>query len=119
MQKVLDDIPDGRLRAYIVWEPMIPGDSREWAEARTREFSDKRLRYFWDGGRLTGKEWQKVLGTKRAAWDVYLLYGTSRRWGSQPLLPDFWMHQLNDETIAPRLDESAFEVVARDLLNQR
>ncbi len=97
---------------------MISGDTREWAETETGEFRDKRLRYFWDGDRLTGRQWQEVLGTNRVAWDVYLLFGKASRWDDAPVPPDFWMHQLNDEREAPRLDEAAFEARATELLGR-
>ncbi len=45
MHKVLKNIPDDELRAYIVWLPMFPGDSRDWAKTRSGEFSDRRLTY--------------------------------------------------------------------------
>ena len=67
MQSVLKNVPDDRLRAYIVWLPMFPGDSRSWAQTRSNEFSDARLSYYWDGGRLTGDDWGKVLGIDRTA----------------------------------------------------
>lgn len=118
MQKVLKEIPDERLRAYIVWLPMFPGDSRKWAQTRADEFSDKRLSYYWDGEKLSGKEWQKLLGTKREAWDVYLLYGAASQWDKEPATPDFWMHQLGGVTHAPTLDEEAFETKVKELLSQ-
>jgi hypothetical protein len=118
MQQVLKAVPDDRLRAYIVWLPMIPGDSREWAKTRTAEFSDKRLSYYWDGERLSGKEWQKVLGLKSVAWDVYFLYGAANVWDKEPAVPDFWMHQLGGVTTAPRLNEAAFEAKVKEVLNQ-
>jgi protein-disulfide isomerase len=95
MQKVLKAIPDERLRVYIVWLPMFPGDSRKLAQTRSDEFSDKRVSYYWDGEKIAGKAWQNVLGTKREAWDVYLLYGAESQWDKDPPTPDFWMHQLS------------------------
>jgi hypothetical protein len=118
MQKVLKAIPDERLRAHIVWLPMFPGDSRKWAQTRSDEFSDKRLSYYWDGEKLTGNQWQKLLGTKREAWDVYLLYGAGSQWDKEPATPDFWMHQLSGVKHAPHLDEEAFETKVKELLNQ-
>src|SRR5205807_7701120 len=98
MQKVLKNVSDDRLRAYIVWLPMFPGDSQEWAKIRSDEFSNKRLSYYWDGNKLTGQQWQQVLGTSRTAWDVYLLYSAESRWDEEPAAPDFWMHQLGGVT---------------------
>jgi len=106
------------LKVYIVWLPMFPGDSREWAKIRTTEFSDKRLSHYWDGDKLAGKEWQKVLGTKREAWDVYLLYGAASQWEKEPAAPDFWMHQLGGVTTAPRLDQAVLEAKAKELLSK-
>jgi hypothetical protein len=117
MQKVLKAIPDDRLKVYIVWLPMFPGDSRKWAQTRSDEFSDKRIRYYWDGERISGKSWQKVLGTKKEAWDVYLLYGADSQWEKESVTPDFWMHQLGGLTHAPQLDEAAFTAKAKELLS--
>jgi hypothetical protein len=118
MQKVLKAIPDERLRVYIVWLPMFPGDSRKWAQTRSDEFSDKRVSYYWDGEKIAGKAWQKTLGTKREAWDVYLLYGAGSHWDKEPATPDFWMHQLSGVTTAPRLDEEAFQAKTKELVNK-
>ncbi len=118
MQKVLKAIPDERLRVYIIWLPMFPGDSRKWAQTRSDEFSDKRVSYYWDGEKIAGKAWQKTLGTKREAWDVYLLYGAGSQWDKEPATPDFWMHQLNGVTTAPRLDEEAFQAKTKELVNK-
>jgi len=118
MQKVLKNVSDDRLRAYIIWLPMFPGDSQGWAKTRSDEFSDKRVSYYWDGDRLTGKEWQKVLGTKSLAWDIYLLYGVESQWNKEPAAPDFWMHQLGGVTNAPHLDAPTFEAKVKELLSQ-
>jgi hypothetical protein len=118
MQKAIKAIPDDRLRVYIVWLPMFPGDTRKWAQIRSDEFSDKRVSYYWDGEKIAGKAWQKTLGTKREAWDVYLLYGAQRQWDKEPAAPDFWMHQLGGLTHAPRLDEETFEAKAKELLGK-
>ena len=118
MQKVLKNISDDGLRAYVVWLPMYPGDSQDWANTRSNEFRDQRLTYYWDAGRLTGQRWQKVLGTSRIAWDVYLLYSADARWDNEPAAPNFWMQQLSGVTNAPRLNEPAFEAKVKELLNQ-
>jgi hypothetical protein len=118
MQKALKAIPDDRLRVYIVWLPMFPGDSRKWAQIRSDEFSDKRVSYYWDGEKIAGNAWQKTLGTKREAWDVYLLYGAGSQWGKEPATPDFWMHQLSGITTAPWLDEGAFQAKTKELLSK-
>jgi len=119
MQKVMQDVPDDRVRVYIVWEPMLMTDDRVGAERRFAEFSDKRLSCFWDGNRLTGDLWQHVLGLETVAWDVYFLYGPNAEWKKQPPKPMFWMHQLGKKGTdkgAPLLDEGAFESKVKDAL---
>jgi hypothetical protein len=118
MQKALKNVPDEQLRAHIIWLPMFPGDSRGWATTRSEEFTDKRLSYYWDGEKLTGKELQKVLGAKGVAWDIYLIYGAQSKWDKELPAPDFWMHQLRGETTAPTLDAAAFEAKLKEILNQ-
>ena len=116
MQSVLKDIPDNRLRAYVVWLPMFPGDSRNWAQTRSDDFRDDRLSYYWDAGHLTGDEWKRVLGIDRTAWDVYFLYGSESKWDGTPTAPTFWMHQLGGVTKAPHLNKQEFENKVRELL---
>jgi hypothetical protein len=116
MQYVLKEIPDSRLRAYIVWLPMFPGDSRSWAQTRSDEFKDERLSYHWDGGKVTGEEWAKTLGINRTAWDVYFLYGSESKWEAAAPAPSFWMHQLSGVTKAPHLNKEEFKNKVKELL---
>lgn len=116
MQKVLKEVPDNRLRAYIVWLPMFPGDSKSWAQTRSDEFKDDRLSYYWDDSKLTGDEWAKTLGLNRTAWDVYFLYGSAVEWNGAAPVPSFWMHQLGGVTKAPHLDKGEFQSKVKELL---
>jgi copper chaperone len=119
MQKVLKNISDDQLRAYIIWLPILSGDNRSAAEKRSGEFADHRVTYFWDSDRVTGKAWQQALGLSGIAWDVYFLYGAQTRWDTEPTLPDFWMHQLSvAENKAPFLNEPDFEVKVKELLSK-
>lgn len=118
MQKVLNNISDNRIRAYIVWLPILTGDDRASAAKRSNEFDDERVTYLWDGGRLSGKLWQNLLGIGVIAWDVYFLYGADAQWDEEATVPDFWMHQLGGMTKAPVLDEQEFELKAKELLGK-
>lgn len=122
MQQVLKNIPDDRLRAYIIWLPIFSGASRVEATKRSNEFTDKRLTYFWDGEALAGKLWQRLLERLAIAWDVYFLYSAEATWDNEPAVPDFWMTAPGGATPppmrkAPSLDEAAFESKAKEMLN--
>jgi len=119
MQTVLKNISDERLRAYIIWLPMLASDNRASAETRSGEFADPRVAYFWDGDRLTGQAWQRTLGLSGLAWDIYFLYGGQARWETEPTVPDFWVHQLRvAENKAPFLNEPDFEVQVKEQLSK-
>jgi len=121
MQTVLKNIPEERLRAYIIWLPVLPTDNRNWAVKRTNEFSDNRVRYFWDGDQLTGQIWLRVLGLEGPlSWDTYFLYDDKVRWVDQPTVPNFWMHQLSYEKNRQELllDTPTFERKTRELIDR-
>jgi len=121
MQTVLKNIVDERLKAYIIWLPVLPSDNRNWAVKRTKEFSDSRVRYFWDGEKLTGLTWKRVLELEGPlSWDTYFLYDHQAHWAEHPTMPDFWMHQLSYEKNRQDvfLDVPTFERKTRELLEQ-
>lgn len=122
MQTVLKNIADERLKAYIIWLPVLPTDNRNWALKRAGEFSDQRVRYFWDADQLTGQSWLRVLKLDGPlSWDTYFLYDHKAHWAvDRPTVPTFWMHQLSYENnFRDRfLDVPAFERRARELLEQ-
>jgi hypothetical protein len=85
-----------RLEAFIVWLPMLPGDSATQALAQSQELRDPRVAQSWDGREVTGKLFARTLGLDGIAWDVYLLYPDGVKWqGTLPPRPAFWMHQLS------------------------
>ena len=116
IQSVLKNVSDDRLRVHIVFLPMYPGDNKSRAQSRADEFNDARVSYYWDGDKLTGKEWQKVLDIESIAWDVYLLYGPNSYQDGSTAKPAFWMHQLEGVTKAPCLNKAEFESKIKELL---
>ena len=115
VRKILEEVPDPRLKVYVVWEPMLSGDSRELAEQMSRKTDDPRVVHqSWDGGQISGKAWQQVLQLKGVAWDVYFLYGPDATWSANgPTRPDYWEHQgqssrdnwLNYKTLKGKVEE--------------
>jgi hypothetical protein len=123
-QKVLAQVPDEKLRVYVVWLPMWPqsriGLGQRAAHKETGRLSDSRVSHFWDGGRELGKAIAPnlKLAQGRTAWDVYLLFGPEARWDSTPPVQDFWMHQLSDcpeelELDGKRLADETRKLLAR------
>jgi hypothetical protein len=117
---VLKDVPDDRLRVYVIWDPIFGGYFDSEAKKLSSSFPDKRVSYYKDSDSLAGNLWKPVLKIEREiAWDVYLLYGADSQWGKEPAQPDFWMHQLFGVTNAPHLDTEKFKEELKGLLNRR
>jgi hypothetical protein len=98
--QVLQKINSHRLKIYVVWTPVLPGDSRKAAAQAVREVADGRAMHFWDEERILGKQFGKLLplpGGKKFAWDIYLVYDTKTKWNAAPPSPASWMHQLGDD----------------------
>ncbi len=95
MRKILDEVQDQRLKMYVVWEPMLSGDSRQLAERMSRRATDPRMVYqAWDNERITGRAWQASMDLQGIAWDVYFLYASDIEWDEDgPSQPDYWQHQ--------------------------
>src|SRR4051794_15820845 len=90
-----------KLRAYVVWVPMLESDNAEAARLEASLYPDKRVSHFWDDGAKLAIDFGPKLGLgDRKAWDVYLIYDHRAKLSA----PQFWMHQLDGVTVAPFLD---------------
>jgi copper chaperone CopZ len=100
VQSVFAKYPeDPRLRGFVVWLPMLAGDSEKAAGLQAASFVDQRVEQQWDGSSAAGRLLAKTLELKGNAWDVYLLYAAGVKWtGDAPPAPTFWMHQLRADT---------------------
>ncbi len=103
-----------KLRAYVVWVPMLDGDSAEAARLEASLYPDKRIAHFWDEGGTLATELGARLGLSKKAWDVYLVYDKRARWSAAP---GFWMHQLDGVKLAPWLDSSKLLDKVEELLH--
>lgn len=103
MRKLLEEIPDPRLKMLVAWEPMLSGDTRELSLKMAKKAKDPRMVYqTWDGDQTTGKAYTAVLSAEddkwqagdSPAWDVYFVYEGTVTWeASRPTAPTYWQHQ--------------------------
>jgi len=115
---VLETIDDPSLRAYVVWVPVLPDDSRSAAAENAALVTDARATHFWDEQRLLPPLFARVLELPEGwpAWDVYLAYQPGVLWNDLPPAPSFWHHQLAGLTAAPWLDGAVFAEQVRALV---
>ena len=127
MIKLLEEIVDERLKMYIVWEPMLSGDSKELADKLSKEVTDPRMVFqAWDENLVNGKLWTSFMNkadnrwiAKGPAWDVYFLYRAKYKWDEdKPSLPGYWQHQgagtaelkLNSSKLKSKIEEFLAEL---------
>jgi hypothetical protein len=94
----MKEIPDGRLRLFVVWEPILPKDGVDALDDASDMVKDEwRALQFWDPNAESGKRIKRLFDLKivNPAWDTYLLYPPGVKW-EQPDTPTpvYWMHQL-------------------------
>ena len=99
MQEIFEENKSEMLQGAIIWTPMLATDNLDAADQREITFSDPRMKQFWDPDRILGRLLSRTLSLKTPiAWDVYLIYPPNHPWDTElPPMPDFWMHQLDEE----------------------
>jgi hypothetical protein len=102
---VLDQIPDERLRVYVVWLAFHEHDVRDRAKEATIFFNDPRVRQFWASTLGLPEAYKAQLKLqKSAAWDVFLTFPSGATWTESVPAPVSLMHNLAELPDAQRLD---------------
>lgn len=111
---VLDRIEDPNLRVYVVWGPMLGGETEEDAREATALLSDPRAEHFWTGAHTLAEALRAPAGLQdELAWDTFLLFAPGARWGDAPPSPAYVMHvgkrlpperRLNGEKLAAEVN---------------
>jgi hypothetical protein len=85
IEEVLKEFPGKPVRAFVVWEPVLPTDWGAPSTATLKRVSDGRATQYWDKDRLVSKS----LGEhdrKSIVWDQIAVYAPSARWSQTPAL---------------------------------
>jgi hypothetical protein len=90
---VLNEIPDDRLRVYLVWGPMLGEEKEEDARNATIHMTDPRVTHFWTASHQLAEAVDGPLGIEGSrAWDTFLLFGPDARWDGAFPTPSSVMH---------------------------
>lgn len=74
------------MRAYIVWEPVLPTDWMPPSTATLRRIPDSRAAQFWDKGRLISHSMGEH-DRRSIVWDFIAVYGEGAIWNARPPKP--------------------------------
>ncbi len=90
---VLDRIDDPKLRVYVVWGPMLGGETEEDAREVTASLADSRGTHFWTGTHTLAEALRAPAGLQdELAWDTFLLFPPEAKWEDVPPMPVYVMH---------------------------
>jgi hypothetical protein len=82
---VLKNFSGKKVRAFVVWEPVLPTDWGAPSTAALKRISDGRAAQYWDKDRLVSKS----LGERDSesiVWDHIVVYAPGATWNQAPAL---------------------------------
>jgi hypothetical protein len=96
-QVILQNHPEANISVSMVWINMLPSDNQNAMKQAAQNFTDARVRHFYDPKRRAGKVIAQSLGEPgQVAWDIYLFYSPGSQWENVLPQPTAWAHQLSD-----------------------
>ncbi len=93
---LLEAVSDPRLAVYVVWGPMLDGDSAEAARQAMVHLTDPRGVHFWAPSADLAQEFSQPLHSERPAWDVVFFFAPGAQW-SDPPRPADYVHTLGKQ----------------------
>ncbi|HEX7181567.1 MAG TPA: hypothetical protein VF756_06965 [Thermoanaerobaculia bacterium] len=117
---VLDEIADDRLRTYVVWGPMLGGETEADARTATVNLPDRRALHFWTGAHGVAEAFRAPLGLgTELAWDTFLVYPAGVRWGETAPVPVYYMHVGKPLPAERHFNGEKLAEQVRDALNRK
>jgi len=87
-ERILQEFAGQPVRAFVVWEPVLPTDWSSPSTSALRRISDLRASQYWDKGRLISH----LMGEhdrRSIVWDHIDVYGPGVRWIDRPPQPNY------------------------------
>lgn len=113
-RQVLANFADPRLRVYVVWSAIRPGDDRQAATWAKGHLADPRATHFWAADAALARGIASQLGLRGP--NAYLLFGPAATWGGKLPPPAAVMHNLDEGDAPARLDGAKLSQQAGALL---
>jgi len=88
LNNLLGEQHDPSIRAFVIWEPVLPTDLGAPSTATLRRLSDLRVSQYWDKDHLVSR----LMGESDRAsvvWDYVAVYRPGELWGAAPPKPAY------------------------------
>jgi hypothetical protein len=83
-EKLLAQHREGKIRVFVIWEPVLPTDLTSPSTMTLKRVSDTRAAQYWDKEHLVSKSIGEQDGV---VWDYVAVYPTGKLWGKSPPEP--------------------------------
>lgn len=109
-QKLIDEDRQGKIRVFVIWEPVLPSDLAAPSTMTLQRISDIRASQYWDKEHLVSKS---IGETDGVVWDYVAVYPRGKLWEQSPPEPTFSnapvIHAIDDtrEAVKKLLAENA------------
>ncbi len=81
-QKLLDQQPEGKIRVFVIWEPVLPTDLAAPSTMTLKRISDSRASQYWDKQHIVSNS----IGDD-VVWDYVAVYAQGKLWEKGPPEP--------------------------------
>ena len=100
---LLQEFPGAPLRAFVVWEPVLPSDLAPPLSSVLARIPDGRTRQYWDADRALSADilravnadpprygFEGPLPAEFVVWDVVAVFGPGARWEADLPVPEYY-----------------------------
>lgn len=85
-QKLLDEQREGKIRVFVIWEPILPTDLAAPSTMTLKRIADTRASQYWDKEHLVSKS---IGETEGVVWDYVAVYPLGKLWEKGPPEPTY------------------------------
>jgi len=85
-EKLLNEHREGKIRVFVIWEPVLPTDLAAPSTMTLKRISDARASQYWDKEHLVSKSIGEEDGV---VWDYVAVYPQGKLWDKSPPEPNY------------------------------
>jgi hypothetical protein len=85
-QRLIDEQREGKIRVFVIWEPILPTDLAAPSTMTLKRIADTRASQYWDKEHLVSKS---IGETDGVVWDYVAVYAHGKLWEKGPPEPTY------------------------------